>query len=170
MLTLPASFSCCANLEPHGKRGSKKVHSSYHLAHISLKGCLRVLSLSPSGCGPGLLLLVHCFLSMMVNQAVGVAAKKVDKEPVSGELEFTIHSSLIFASSIGHIVAATVGIWVVGSGMDWSRGRDGFAGACYIAGLLAAIASGALATNVSSQHLFEKREGLVRLSKTGIRR
>ena len=164
MPTLPACSSCCVNLEPLGKQRSKKVHSSDHLAG------LRVLSLSYSGCGPGVLLLVHCFLSMMVHQAVGVAAKKVDKEPVSGELEFTIHSSLIFASSIGHIVAATVGIWVVGSGMNWSRGRDGFAGACYIAGLLAAISSGALATNVSSQHLFEKREGLVRLTKTGIRK
>lgn len=104
---------------------------------------------------------------MVVSGARNTAQNAQECTMVHGDLEFTIHSSMLLMASLAQIVASVVGLWVVLCGMQWSRREAGFAGFGYVLGLLAAIVSGAIAADVSGKHVFRNKEGMVRITLWG---
>ena len=86
---------------------------------------------------------------------------------VQGDVEFTIHASMLLMASLAQIVASVLGLWIVVRGMQWSRPAAGFAAFGYVLGLLASIGSGTLAAEVSGKHVFRNKEGLVRTIQCG---
>ena len=108
-------------------------------------------------------LLAHYVLSFMVVYGNGNTAKNA-QEPamVSGDLEFTIHSSFLLMASLAQITGSLVGMWVVAKGMTWDSHQGCLAGICYLAGLLASIVAGEMAAEVAGRQVFRNREGLVR--------
>lgn len=99
---------------------------------------------------------------MVAHATRKIAVLKLEDSPVPGDLEFVIHSSLLFMSSLAQIVASMVAFWIVASGFHWSHAREGFAAFCYMAGLVAAVVAGSFGADVSAKHIFSNKEELVR--------
>ena len=109
-------------------------------------------------------MLLHFGFSIAIIRVAGRIAHY--KVLVSGDLEYSVHSSIVLVCSVEQVVASFVAVWLIVTGAHWAHGfLDFLSGSCYIVGLIFALAAGYLAADTTARHLSSNSDELVRSSK-----
>lgn len=105
-------------------------------------------------------MLVH--FGFCITIARGTRKGAQEKHLVSGDLEYTIESSILLVCSVEQMVGSVVAVWLVLTGFQWSNGPEGFAAFCYLVAILAAFTAGYFGLDVCVRHLSSNNDELVR--------